>query len=193
MNNERMSVDDILTYPPHTHSDFVNTWDQHQKDQHDNKTSGVNGLGTGQRCERENSVGSTDWKPLKWSRSGSLSSRGSGFSHSSSSKSLGGADSGGGKPELQQKNLTPIQSPSGDAAACVTSAAPSDETTSRKKPRLGWGEGLAKFEKKKVEGSDTSMNGGGATISVGNTEPNNSLSSNLADRKSTRLNSSHRP
>ncbi|XWS07924.1 hypothetical protein CRYUN_Cryun41cG0033400 [Craigia yunnanensis] len=182
VNNERWSVDDILTYPSHTHSDFVNTWDQLQKDQHDNKTSGVNGLGTGQRCERENTVCSTDWKPLKWSRSGSLSSRGSGFSHSSSSKSLGGVDSGEGKPELQQKNLTPIQSPFGDAAACITSAVPSDETTSRKKPRLGWGEGLAKFEKKKVEGSDTSMNRGRATISVGNMEPNNSLSSYLADK-----------
>ncbi|XVF23663.1 hypothetical protein REPUB_Repub13aG0058700 [Reevesia pubescens] len=182
LNNERRSVDDLLTYPSHTHSDFVNTWDLLQKDQHDSKTSGVNGLGTGQRCERENSVGSMDWKPLKWSRSGSLSSRGSGFSHSSSSKSLGGVDSGEGKPELQQKILTPVQSPSGDAAACVTSAAPSDETASRKKPRLAWGEGLAKFEKKKVEVPDTNMNRGGATISVGNSEPNNSLSSNLADK-----------
>ncbi|XP_022745646.1 uncharacterized protein LOC111295980 isoform X2 [Durio zibethinus] len=182
VNNERKSVDDMLTYPSHTHSDFINTWDQLQKDQHDNKTNGVNGLSTVQRCERENSVGSMDWKPLKWSRSGSLSSRGSGFSHSSSSKSLGGVDSGEGKPNLQQKNLTPVQSPSGDAAACVTSAVPFDETTSRKKPRLRWGEGLAKYEKKKVEGPDTSMNRFGATIPVGNTEPNNSLSSNLADK-----------
>ncbi|XWS66141.1 hypothetical protein CRYUN_Cryun05aG0174500 [Craigia yunnanensis] len=171
----------MLTYPSHPHSDFVNTWDQHQNDQHDNKTSGVNGLGTGQRCERENSEGLMHWKPLKWSRSGSLSSQGSGFSHSSSSKSLG-VDSGEGKLELQQKNWTPVQSPSGDAATCITSAAPSDETMSRKKPRLGWGEGLAKYEKKKVEGPDTSMNRGGATISVGNIEPNNSLSSNLADK-----------
>ncbi|XWS75128.1 hypothetical protein CRYUN_Cryun01aG0058700 [Craigia yunnanensis] len=182
VNNECRSVDDMLMYPSHTHSDFVNSWDQLQKDQHDNKISVVNGLGTGQTCERENSVGSMDWKPLKWSRSGSLSARGSGFSHSSSSKSLRGVDSGEGKSELQQKNLTPVQSPSGDAAACVTSAVPSDETTSRKKPRLGWGEGLAKYEKKKVEGPDTSMNRGGATISFGNTEPNNSLSSNLADK-----------
>ncbi|OMO81176.1 hypothetical protein COLO4_23712 [Corchorus olitorius] len=182
VNNEHRSVDDMLMYPSHTHSDFVNTWDQLQKDQHDNKTSGVNGLGTGQRFERENSVGSMDWKPLKWSRSGSLSSRGSGFSHSSSSKSLGGVDSGEGKPELQQKNLTPVQSPSGDAAACVTSAAPCDETSSRKKPRLGWGEGLAKYEKKKVDIPDTTIGRGVATISAGNTEPINSLSSNFADK-----------
>ncbi|XVE75346.1 hypothetical protein DITRI_Ditri12bG0087000 [Diplodiscus trichospermus] len=182
VNNERRSVDDMLTYPSHIHSDFVNSWDQLQKDELDNdKTTGVNGLGTGQRCERENS-GSMDWKPLKWSRAGSLSSWGSGFSHLNSSKNLGSADSGEGKLELQQKYLTPVQSPSGDAAACVTSAVPSDETTSRKKPPLGWGEGLAKYEKKKVEGPDTSMNRGGATISVGTTEPNNSLSSDLADK-----------
>ncbi|KAL1125157.1 hypothetical protein V6Z11_A13G025300, partial [Gossypium hirsutum] len=182
VNNEQRSVDDMFTYPSRTHSDFVNTWNQLQKDQHDNRTCGVNGLGTGQRCERENSLGSVDWKPLKWGRSGSLSSWGSGFSHSSSSKSLGGVDSGEAKLELHQKNLAPVQSPSGDAAACVTSAPPSDETTSRKKPRLGWGEGLAKFEKKKDEGPDTSINSGGAAISLCNTEPNTSLNSNLVDK-----------
>ncbi|TYI07766.1 hypothetical protein ES332_A10G248100v1 [Gossypium tomentosum] len=182
VNNERRSVDDMPTYLSHTHSDFVNTWDQLQKSQHDNKTIAVNGLGTGQKCQSENLVGSIDWKPLKWTRSGSLSSRGSGFSHSSSSKSLGGVDSGEGKLESQQKNLTPVQSPSGDAAACVTSPAPSDETSSRKKPRLAWGEGLAKYEKKKVEGPDTSIDRAGAKISVRNTEFNNSLSSNLADK-----------
>ncbi|KAE8717969.1 Serine carboxypeptidase-like 27 isoform 1 [Hibiscus syriacus] len=179
VDNERRSVDDMPSYHSHTHSDHVNSWDQIQKGQHDNKTSAVNGLGTGQKCQRENSVGSIDWKPLKWSRSGSLSSRGSGFSHSSSSKSLGGVDSGEGKLELQKKNLNPIQSPSGDAAACVTSVRPV-ETMSRKKARLAWGEGLAKYEKKKVEGPDTSTNRGGATISVRNTELKNSPSSNLA-------------
>ncbi|XP_022765349.1 LOW QUALITY PROTEIN: uncharacterized protein LOC111310302 [Durio zibethinus] len=182
VNNEKKLVDDMLTYPSRTNSDFVNASDLLQKDLHDNKKGGVNGLGTGQRCEREISIGSMDWKPLKWSRSGSLSSRGSGFSHSSSSKSFGGVDSGEGKPELQQKILTPVQSPSGNAAACVTSAVPPDEIKSRKKRRLGWGEGLAKYEKKKVEGPDTSMNRDAATISVGNMEPNNSLSSNLADK-----------
>ncbi|KAG4148638.1 hypothetical protein ERO13_D05G297300v2, partial [Gossypium hirsutum] len=129
---------------------------QLQKDLHDNKTSGVNGLGTGQRCERGNSVGSINWKPLKWSCSRSLSSWGSGFSHSSSSKSLG--------------------------AACVIPAAPSGETTPRKKPCLGWGQGLAKYEKKKVECPDKSMNRVEATTSAGSTESSNSMSSNLADK-----------
>ncbi|XP_031279817.1 uncharacterized protein LOC116138238 isoform X1 [Pistacia vera] len=180
LSNDQRSIDDMLTYPSHPQSDFVNTWDHLQlKDQHDNKMGGVNGLGTGQRCERQNSL---DWKTLKWTRSGSLSSRGSGFSHSSSSKSLGGVDSNEGKADLQPKNATPVQSPSGDAATYVTSAMPSEETTSRKKPRLGWGEGLAKYEKKKVEGPDVSENKDGAVVLTSNVEPAHSLSSNLAEK-----------
>ncbi|TYI29584.1 hypothetical protein ES332_A05G326800v1 [Gossypium tomentosum] len=151
-------------------ADFRRPPEQLQKDLHDNKTSGVNGLGTGQRCERE------------FCRS--LSSWGSGFNHSSSSKSLGGIDSGEWKPELQQKTLIPIQSHSGDAAACVLSAAPSGETTPRKKPCLEWGQGLAKYEKKKVECPDKSMNRVEATTSAGSTESSNSMSSNLADKSS---------
>ncbi|GMY08737.1 isoform 2 of nuclear receptor corepressor 1 [Fagus crenata] len=182
--NDPRSLDDIITCPTHANSDFVNTWDPlHLKDQHD-KMGGVNGSGTGQRCDRENSLGSTEWKPmLKWSRSGSLSSsRGSGFSHSSSSKSMGGVDSNEMKADIQPKNSTPVQSPSGDAAACVTSAAQSEETTSKKKPRLGWGEGLAKYEKKKVEGPEVSVNKDGAVFSTSNTEPTHSFVSNMADK-----------
>ncbi|XP_035539526.1 uncharacterized protein LOC108979994 isoform X3 [Juglans regia] len=151
------------------------------KDQHD-KMGAVSGLGTGQRCDAENSVSSTVWKPLKWSRSGSLSSRGSGFSHSSSSKSMGGTDSNDTKADTQLKNSTPVQSLSGDAAACVTSAALSEETTSKKKPRLGWGEGLAKYEKKKVEGPDVTVNKDGAVVSACNAEPTQSFISNMADK-----------
>uniref|UniRef100_A0A2P2LCC0 Myb family transcription factor family protein n=1 Tax=Rhizophora mucronata TaxID=61149 RepID=A0A2P2LCC0_RHIMU len=183
VSNVHRSVDDMLTSStlPPTHSEFVNTWEQlHLKDQHDNsKMDGVNGLGTGQRCDKDNSL---DWKPLKWNRSGSLSSRGSGFSHSSSSKSIGGADSGEGKAELRPKNVILVQSPSADAAARVTSVAPSEETTSRKKPRLNWGEGLAKYEKKKVEGPEVSASKDGAIISVVNAEPILCQSSNLADK-----------
>lgn len=118
-----------------------------------------------QKSEKENGLGSTDWKPLKWSRSGSMSSRGSGLSHSSSSKSMG-VDSEV-VIEVQQKNVTPVQSP---AAVCVVAApAPSDETSSRKKPRLGWGEGLAKYEKKKVEGPEEVATNG-MVVSVSDTE-----------------------
>nr|GEV85171.1 hypothetical protein [Tanacetum cinerariifolium] len=46
-----------------------------------------------------------------------------------------------------------LQPPVGKAAACVTPNAP-DYASSRKKPRLVWGEGLAKYEKKKVDPDD---------------------------------------
>ncbi|CAN6565771.1 unnamed protein product [Malus baccata var. baccata] len=182
VNNEQRSQDDMLTYSSHQQSDFGSTWDQIQlKDQLD-KMGGSTGLGSGQKCERENSLVSIDWKPLKWTRSGSMSSRGSGFSHSSSSKSMGPIDSNEARVESQPKTATPVQSPSGEATNCVTSAAPLEETTSRKKPRLGWGEGLAKYEKKKVDVPDGSMNKDAAVCSVGNTEPAHSLSSSLPDK-----------
>jgi nuclear receptor co-repressor 1 len=137
-------------YNPKPNSD---SWDQQfqLKDQNDNMVGNASGtVVTGQKFDRDNSI---NWRPLKWTRSGSLSSRGSSFSHSSSSKSIG-VDSTEMKAETQQqRNLTPVQSPSGDAAA-VTSAAPAEEMNSRKKPRLGWGEGLAKYEKKVVDVPD---------------------------------------
>ncbi|KAG8651231.1 hypothetical protein MANES_07G103600v8 [Manihot esculenta] len=180
-SNDQRLVDDTVTYPSsHPHSEFLNTWGQaHPKDQHDNSTMVVvNGLGTGQRSDRENSL---DWKPLnKWTHSGSLSSRGSGFSHSSSSKSLGGADSFEGKAELQLRNASLVTSHSGDAVARVTSA-PSEEIAARKKPRLNWGEGLAKYEKKKVEGPEVNVSKDGV-ISSSNMEANHSQSSNLIEK-----------
>lgn len=182
LNNEPKSRDEMPSYPSHSNGGFGNTWDQIQlRDQHD-KMGGSNGLGTGQKCDRENSLGLNDWKPIKWTRSASLSSRGSGFSHLSSSKSVGAIDSSEAKVESQTKNATPVQSPSGDANACVTSAAPSEETTSRKKPRLGWGEGLAKYEKKKVDGPDVTLNKDGAVFAVSNLEPFHSTSSNKSPR-----------
>lgn len=178
---DQRSADDMLTYPSHPHSDFVNTWDQHHtKDQHD-KMGGVSGLGSAQRLDREHSLGSIDWKPLKWTRSGSLSSRGSGFSHTSSSRS-GGADSNEAKSELHPKNATLIESHSGDGAACATSSAPSEDTISRKKPRLNWGEGLAKYEKKKTEEPDVSASKDGPVLCTSNIEHSNFLGSNLLDK-----------
>ncbi|KAL8193208.1 hypothetical protein R6Q57_027112 [Mikania cordata] len=138
----------------HPQSDFVNHWDQlHLNDQHA-KSSGDGVSTTGdQRLEKAVSLGSSrDWKPLKWMRSGSLSSRGSGFSHLSSCKVIG-VDSLDTKIDAQPGIITLLQSPSGDAAACATPKTP-DEANSRKKPRLGWGEGLAKYEKKKVDPYD---------------------------------------
>ncbi|CAN1338471.1 Nuclear receptor corepressor 1 [Linum perenne] len=183
VSNDQRSVDDMLTCPPShpPNSDFVNTWDQLQcKQQHGNSEGGGNALGSGQRGDKDNSL---DWKPLKWTRTGSLSSRGSGFSHSSSSKSLGLVKANGGKTEVIPRNGTQILSPSGDeAAACAASVTLSDETMSRKKPRLKWGEGLAKYEKKTVEGPETSVTRDDATLFTSNVEPVHSTSSSLPDK-----------
>ncbi|KAK6929211.1 SANT/Myb domain, partial [Dillenia turbinata] len=142
----------------------------------------VHGLGMGHRHERDNSFGGIDWKPLKWARSGSLSSRGSGFSHSSSSKSLG-VDSVETRAEVQPKSATPVQSPRAEVAASMTSAAaPMEESRVRKKPRLGWGEGLAKYEKKKVDGPNETSSKNGLTISASGLEPLPSVIPNLADK-----------
>ncbi|KAK6933330.1 SANT/Myb domain [Dillenia turbinata] len=158
------SVDDI--YSTHSHMELENG----------------HGLGMGHRHERDNSFGAIDWKPLKWARTGSLSSRGSGFSHSSSSKSLG-VDSVESKVEVQPKSATPVQSPRAEVAASVTSVvAPMEEARARKKPRLGWGEGLAKYEKKKVEGPDETLRKNGLTISASSLEPLPSVISNLLDK-----------
>jgi nuclear receptor co-repressor 1 len=69
-----------------------------------------------------------------------------------------------------------------DVAARVTSVALSEEISSRKKARLGWGEGLAKYEKKKVEGPDASENKDGAAVSASNMESIHFQTSNLADK-----------
>ncbi|CAN1174214.1 Nuclear receptor corepressor 1 [Linum perenne] len=185
VNNHQRSIDDMLTHPPShpVNSDFVNTWNQLQLKEHNNCTNegGINVLSSGQSGEKASSL---DWKPLKWARGGSLSSRGSGIRHSSSSKSLGALDCSGGKNGVMPLNdATSIQSPSGDvAAADGNSVAPSDETTSRKKPRLRWGEGLAKFEKRRVEGPEISGTRDDNLLFATNADPGNSQSSSLADR-----------
>ncbi|PIN07449.1 hypothetical protein CDL12_19979 [Handroanthus impetiginosus] len=139
------------------------------KEEHEKNNGTTEGLASsGHNSEKENGLGSIDWKPLKWPRSGSLSSRGSGFSNSNSSKSMG-VDSIEIVAEVQPKNVTPLQSPG--AARVVSSApAPSEEMSSRKKPRLGWGEGLAKYEKKKVEGPEDGAAKDGLLVDVTNTE-----------------------
>ncbi|XP_019430275.1 PREDICTED: uncharacterized protein LOC109337705 isoform X2 [Lupinus angustifolius] len=180
-NNVQRSAVDMLTYSSRPHADFVNTWEQHHlEDQHD-KMGGLNGLSTGRRCDKDSSLGSIDWKPLKWTRSGSLSSRGSDFSHSSSTRSFRAADSYEGKAELPHKNAAAIESHSGEGAACVTSSVPSEDTDSRKKPRLKWGEGLAKFEKKKVEGPDEISSKNDPIVSITNLEPCNALCPSVVD------------
>ncbi|KAL0317449.1 UNVERIFIED_CONTAM: Nuclear receptor corepressor 2 [Sesamum angustifolium] len=171
-------------------SDSANLSNQSQslvKENYDKNVSTADGrTSSDQKTEKENCLGSTDWKPLKWTRSGSLTSRGSGFSHSSSSKSTG-VDSTETVAEVVPKNATPIQSPSAEAVACVISTAvvQSDETGSRKKPRLGWGEGLAKYEKKKVEGPEDDATKNELVFNVTNTETMQSPAVNLSDKSPT--------
>lgn len=174
MNDLKSSSDSPVrvSYP---HSDPGDQF--HSKDQAV-KTTDTVGPGAGQRVDKENSLGLLDWKPLKWSRSGSLTSRGSGVSHSSCSKSIGGDD---GKSDVPPKNVTPVQSPSGDAVACVPSVIPCEDKTSTKKRRLGWGDGLAKYEKKKVDVPEENA-GKAGSATPGNVEPAHSFNSNLADK-----------
>ncbi|KAG8390634.1 hypothetical protein BUALT_Bualt01G0103900 [Buddleja alternifolia] len=189
-SNDNNNGDD----PSHPLPNSVNPSDQCQspvKEQHEENVATADLLsGSGQKLEKENSLGSIDWKPLKWTRSGSMSSRGSGFSHSGSSKSMG-VDSVEMVVEVHEKSVTPVQSPPPGVATCVVSTAPalaitpSDEIGSRKKPRLGWGEGLAKYEKKKVEGPEDGATEKGLVISS-NTETMPSHFLHLLD-KSPRL------
>ncbi|PIA26810.1 hypothetical protein AQUCO_08700001v1 [Aquilegia coerulea] len=172
------SVSDLLTYTSHPQSVIENSSSWHHlqpKDQND-KLPTVNTLATGNRCDRDQSSSLVDWKPLKWNRSSSLSSsRGSGFSHTSSSRSMG-ADSDETKPDLPSGRLTPAQSPSGDAATtCVASSVPFADTCPRKKPRLGWGQGLAKYEKQKVEGSDETLSKNGLVPCASRAKPSQNI------------------
>ncbi|KAH6784202.1 hypothetical protein C2S52_009161 [Perilla frutescens var. hirtella] len=135
-----------------------------------------------QESEKENCLESGDWEPLKRSRVSSLSTRSSCISHSTSAKSLG-LDSIEVLAEVQPENATLDQSPSVDVA-CVRSNAPaqSDETGSRKKPRLGWGEGLAKYEKKKVEGPEDGTSKNELDLSAISSESPLSQSANLLEK-----------
>ncbi|CAM8967054.1 unnamed protein product [Rhodiola kirilowii] len=97
-----------------------------------------------------------DCKRIRWMRTGSLSSHESGLSCSSSSKSMS-VDFSNSRVELPKQNLNFCISASGDTIACVTPTTPSEEMSPWKRPRLRWGEGLAKFEKKS-SGTDDEPN-----------------------------------
>lgn len=97
---------------------------------------------------------SVEWKPLKWVRSGNLSSCSSIFGRSGSFK----------EPRGEMHNHHDIHgklsahhstSKLSDAGNYIL---PDDETHLQKKQRLGWGQGLAKYEKQKVEGHDDETN-----------------------------------
>ncbi|XP_074574007.1 uncharacterized protein LOC141830479 [Curcuma longa] len=96
------------------------------------KIDGVDdGLGSGQIFDhREHSLGSIPWK--KWIRS------------SSAKKGRSEMEDAGTKLGSPVEKETLVQAPAASSFASTKSAF--------KKPRLGWGQGLAKYEKQKVEG-----------------------------------------
>ncbi|XP_068636369.1 uncharacterized protein [Aristolochia californica] len=166
------SVDDdhhVLTsypssHPPHSDIETTSSWDQpFLKDLPDKMPNASDGLATGHVPDKDNSLGSLAWKPLKWSRSGSLTSRGSGsFTLSDDTK-----------VELPPGKSSPVQSPSaGDLSAAVAAGSSHEETCHRKKQRLGWGQGLAKYEKQKVEGAEEVSCKNGSVMCTDTEKPN---------------------
>lgn len=104
-------------------------------------------------------VDSVDWKLRRWKHKGSLPSRDSGFHHSSDPKSTSCWVERNG--ESHSKTIISVQSSTEKDADCIFLTDQSEGLTSNKKPRLGWGEGLAKYENKKVEGPFGSLLEGG--------------------------------
>ncbi|XP_020585956.1 uncharacterized protein LOC110028446 isoform X2 [Phalaenopsis equestris] len=120
------------------------------------------GVETGQKYDRDHSLGPIAWKPLKWSRPSSVQTPKT------------------GRCEAEDANLE-ISAPhvkDSPARSPFTSLLQSDDRAPNKKPRLGWGQGLAKYEKQKIEGSvDVSAHNGSAQstssakIVVGDSSP----------------------
>ncbi|KAH0470318.1 hypothetical protein IEQ34_000041 [Dendrobium chrysotoxum] len=107
----------------------------------------IEGVGTGQKYDRDHSLGSIAWKPLKWTRPSSLPL----------SKTV--------RSETEEANveISVPQVKESPARSPVTSQLRLDDKAPSKKARLGWGQGLAKYEKQKVEGFvDVSSNNGSA-------------------------------
>ncbi|KAG9140763.1 hypothetical protein Leryth_006951 [Lithospermum erythrorhizon] len=85
------------------------------------------------------------------------------------------------KMRPRQMNVVPVPFPSSAATVAETSNTAAEETNSLKKPRLGWGEGLAKYEKIKVESSDEPGKNV-ATTCGSNLEPLHPCLSNLTGK-----------
>ncbi|XP_024013610.1 uncharacterized protein LOC18021654 isoform X2 [Eutrema salsugineum] len=176
----RLANDNSLD-PPTLNAELEGTWEQlHLKDPQANRSHGSD-LDGARKCDKESSLGAIGKLPA-WTGSGSFASQSSSFSHSGSLKSLGAVDSSDRKNEVLLKIVAVTQSSSGDATACATTTLLTDEMSSRKKQRLGWGEGLAKYEKKKV---DVNTNEDGTTLLENSTEELHSLNKNIVDKSPT--------
>uniref|UniRef100_A0A1J3D2T8 Nuclear receptor corepressor 1 n=1 Tax=Noccaea caerulescens TaxID=107243 RepID=A0A1J3D2T8_NOCCA len=181
MYGRRLANDNSLD-PPILNAELEGTWEQRPlKDPQDNRLHEISDLDGARKNGKESSLGAIGKLPV-WTCSGSFASQSSGFSHSSSLKSLGAVESSDRKNELLPKVVTVTQSSSGDATACATTTHLSEEMSSRKKPRLGWGEGLAKYEKKKV---DVNTNEDGTPLLENGTDELHYLTKSIADKSPT--------
>eukprot|EP00268_Persea_americana_P067453 TRINITY_DN929_c0_g1_i1.p1 TRINITY_DN929_c0_g1~~TRINITY_DN929_c0_g1_i1.p1 ORF type:complete len:1748 (-),score=380.59 TRINITY_DN929_c0_g1_i1:311-5554(-) len=182
------SVDDLpVTHTSHTHSDTENSLESHSKDRHE-KLGGVDGFGTGVMYDKDHSLGSITWKTLKWTRSGSFSSRSSGFGHSMGAKSSRGDNNDAGFELLAGKE-TPVRSLSGDGAEGAMTAARVEGACPQKKQRLGWGQGLAKYEKEKVEGPEDAAGRGVLVHCYSNTKNVQNTGALISHDKSPKVSS----
>nr|CCO06496.1 myb like transcription factor [Arabis alpina] len=147
----RLANDNSLD-PPIPKAELEGTWEQlHLKNPQDNGLHGVSDVDGGRKSGKESSLGAIGKLPA-WTGSGSFAS--------------------------QSSSVAVTQSSSGDATACATTTHLTDEMSSRKKQRLGWGEGLAKYEKKKV---DVNTNEDGTTLLENGMEELHSPNKNTAD------------
>ncbi|XP_039128593.1 LOW QUALITY PROTEIN: uncharacterized protein LOC120264810 [Dioscorea cayenensis subsp. rotundata] len=92
-----------------------------------------NASATCKKSDQDHSLGSISWKPLKWTRSASISSLKT------------------ARSEVDESGREAKETPTRSSAA---SPQESEDGVAKKKQRLGWGQGLAKYEKQKVGGSD---------------------------------------
>ncbi|WOL16282.1 hypothetical protein Cni_G25069 [Canna indica] len=134
------------------------------KDQNGKTGSGADdGFDTGHIFDRrEDSLGSMPWK--KWSRPASATLTRTGRSESQEA---------GPETILSTGKENPLRT-------SVTSDLPPDDVASKKKPRLGWGQGLAKYEKQKVEGSQDASFGSGKGLLSDSSQKNTGISGCLS-------------
>ncbi|KAL0714208.1 hypothetical protein Bca4012_021187 [Brassica carinata] len=182
MYGRRLAADKSLD-PPILNAEIEGTRNQiFVKDMQDNQLHGGSDLDGVRENGKENSLGATGKLP-EWTRSGSFASQSSGFSHSSSLKSLGAVDSSDREHKILPKTVAVTRSSSGDATACAKTTL--SEESSRKKQRLGWGEGLAKYENKKV---DVNTAEDGTDLLENSADELHSLNKNIADKSPTAAN-----
>ncbi|KAK4756082.1 hypothetical protein SAY87_009839 [Trapa incisa] len=145
------------------------------RDEH-GKRNDANHLSPCQKVDEKRLVDSVEWKLRRWKHKGSSPSRDSSLHDSSNAKAAHSWVEWNN--ESQSNTIIFAHSTLEKDGDYMFLTNQSEEQTSNKKPRLGWGEGLAKYEKKKVEFPfGSSLEGGGI-------ESNLSIHLDAADRTS---------